>query len=154
MLDPVIRPRGAFVKLRTQTPDGRISRLQLARDLGFTKHPGILDDAIIPAARVSPKVTVPVVRFDSRNGASRLSVRESLRGKHILLIGGTGFIGKVWLSNLLTELPEIGRIYLLIRSNRSASSLERFQRAVEESPVFEPLAQHHGARKWKCWTGM
>ena len=36
-------------------------------------------------------------------------MRESLRGKQILLIGGTGFIGKVWLANLLTELPEIGR---------------------------------------------
>src|SRR5208282_1794628 len=76
--------------------------------------------------------------------AGPLSVRESLRGKHILLIGATGFIGKVWLANLLSELPEIGRIYLLVRSNRSTTSLARFQRVVEESPVFGPLAQHHG----------
>jgi len=144
LLDPVIRPRGAFVKLRPQTPDGRISREQLARDLGFAKNPGILDESIRPAARVNEAVRLPVVHFDFHNGVGPLSVREALRGKHILLIGATGFIGKVWLANLLTELPEIGRIYLLVRSNRSTTSLARFQRVVEESPVFGPLAQHHG----------
>jgi len=144
LLDPVIRPRGAFAKLRIQTPDGRISREQLVRDLGFAKSPAIIEEAIRPATRFNPKITLPVVHFDSRNGAGPLSVRDSLRGKNILLIGATGFIGKVWLANLLTELPEIGRIYLLVRGNRSATSLARFQRVVEESPVFEPLAQFHG----------
>ncbi len=62
----------------------------------------------------------------------------------MLLIGGTGFIGKVWLANLLTELPEIGRIYLLVRGNKSATALERFERIVEESPVFDKLAARHG----------
>ncbi len=140
----MIRPRGAFAKLRIQTPDGRISREQLVRDLGFAKSPAIIDEAIRPATRFNPKITLPVVHFDSHNGAGPLSVRDSLRGKNILLIGATGFIGKVWLANLLAELPEIGRIYLLIRSNRSTTSLARFQRVVEESPVFEPLARFHG----------
>jgi hypothetical protein len=144
LLDPVIRPRGAFAKLRIQTPDGRISREQLVRDLGFAKTPAIIDEAIRPATRFNPKITLPVVHFDWHNGAGPLSVRDSLRGKNILLIGATGFIGKVWLANLLTELPEIGRIYLLVRSNRSTTSLARFQRVVEESPVFEPLARFHG----------
>jgi len=146
LLDPVIRPRGAFAKLRAQSPDGQISRDHLARDLGYTENPRILDEAIRPATRINQKLKLPVVRFDSHNGAGPLSVRESLRGKHILLIGATGFIGKVWLANLLTELPEIGRIYLLIRGNRSAASLARFQRVVEESPVFGPLAQRHGEK--------
>jgi long-chain acyl-CoA synthetase len=72
-------------------------------------------------------------------------VRETLRGKNILLIGATGFIGKVWLSNLLMDLPEIGRIYLLVRHNRTVTALQRFQRALEESPVFEPLAERYGS---------
>jgi Male sterility protein/haloacid dehalogenase-like hydrolase len=144
LLDPVIRPRGAFANLRIQTPDGRIRREQLVRDLGFAENPAIIDEAIRPAARIKAKITLPVVHFDSRNGTGPFSVRESLRGKRILLIGGTGFIGKVWLANLLTELPDIERIYLLIRGNRSTTSLARFQRMVEESPVFEPLSQVHG----------
>ena len=74
-----------------------------------------------------------------------MPIRQTLAGKHILLIGATGFIGKVWLANLLTDLPEIGRIYLLVRHNRASTSVERFQRILEESPVFEKLAQLHGA---------
>ena len=52
----------------------------------------------------------------------------------------------MWLANLLTDLPEIGRIYLLVRHNRASTSLERFQRVLEESPVFEILARKHGER--------
>jgi alcohol-forming fatty acyl-CoA reductase len=146
LLDPVIRPRGAFARLRAHQPDGRVSRGQLVRDLGFAKNPQVLDEAVRPAHRPSPKLDLPVVHFDSRDGTSPLSVRQSLRRKHILLIGATGFIGKVWLASLLTDLPEIGRIYLLIRSNRSATAAERFQRVVEESPVFERLAELHGTQ--------
>jgi len=141
---PVIRPRGPLAKVIGGKPDGRVSRGELVRTLGFTMRPGVLDGAIQEAERLSPKVEVPVVHFDARTKAPRFSVRESLRGKHILLIGATGFIGKVFLANLLNELPEVGRVHLLVRRNRTTSSLERFQRVVEESPVFEALAGRYG----------
>jgi len=146
LLEPVIRPRGAFARFTQGQPDGRLSREKLITVLGFEKNPEVLDEAIQPAGRPAPNVYVPVVHFESRNGLSSLSVRETLRGKNILLIGATGFIGKVWLANLLTDLPDIGRIYLLVRHNRAATSLQRFQRVIEESPVFEYLAERHGAR--------
>jgi long-chain acyl-CoA synthetase len=114
------------------------------RNLGFGRNPQILDEATRPARRPLPKVSVPVVHFNSQNGRGTLSVRDTLRGKHLLLIGATGFIGKVWLANLLTDLPEIGRVSLLIRGNRTASALQRFNRIVEESPVFDRLASRHG----------
>jgi fatty acyl-CoA reductase len=146
LLDPVIRPRGPFAKLRTDHPDGTVAKEKLLHDLGFAKKPEALNDTIRPALRSSPRVDLPVVRFDSRNGKPPLSVRATLRGKHILLIGGTGFIGKVWLANLLTDLPEIARIHLLIRGHRTATALERFERMVSESPVFDLLAERHGER--------
>src|SRR5580704_6593054 len=144
LLDPVIRPRGVFARFTGTQPDGRVSREELISILGFEKNPQVLDEAIKPAERAAPKVYVPVVHYQSRNGHQAFSARAALRGKNILLIGATGFIGKVWLANLLTDLPEIGRIYLLVRHNRASTSLERFQRTVEESPVFENLAQRHG----------
>jgi long-chain acyl-CoA synthetase len=73
-------------------------------------------------------------------------VRESLAGKNVLLVGVTGFIGKVWLANTLMDLPAIGKIYLLVRPQRGTSSLERFEKIVEESPVFEPLHRQWGDR--------
>jgi hypothetical protein len=44
-------------------------------------------------------------------GKPRLDVAEILRGKHILLIGTTGFVGKVALSMLLHRYPDVGRVY-------------------------------------------
>jgi len=148
LIDPVIRPRGAFAKLTGRQPNGKVTREILLRSLGLTKNPGIVDDAIQSAQRPSPKVVVPIVHLALQNGKSSngaaLSVRNALHGKNILLIGATGFIGKVWLTNLLTDLPEIGKIYLLVRRNKTSTALERFQRVIEESPVFEGLAERHG----------
>ena len=50
----------------------------------------------------------------------------------------------MWLANLLSDLPEIGRIYLLIRSNRSTTSLARFQRDRRGIAGFRGLAERHG----------
>jgi alcohol-forming fatty acyl-CoA reductase len=144
LLDPVIPPRGPFARFSEQSPDGRISRERLLRELGFAANPEALEAAIRPARRSIVKGKAPVVQFNSRNGTGALSVRETLRGKHILLIGSTGFIGKVWLAGLLADLPELGQISLLVRGNRTASAVARFQRIMEESPVFEKLAEKHG----------
>lgn len=143
-LDPVIRPRGPFARFTGSQPDGRVSRERLIGVLGFQKEPGALDEAIQPADRPSSKVTVPVVEFAAVRAKKPLSVREALGGKHILLIGATGFIGKVWLASLLNDLPDIGKVSLLVRHNRAATSVERFQRVVEESPVFDGLVAKHG----------
>jgi long-chain acyl-CoA synthetase len=73
-------------------------------------------------------------------------VRETLTGKNILLIGVTGFIGKVWLAQILSEVPRIGKIYLLIRRQRTTTSQRRFEKIFEESPVFDPLQERFGDR--------
>jgi hypothetical protein len=144
LLVPVIRPRGPFARLSGNAPDGKRPRAELLRDLGFHKDPDSMSEAIQSVRRLRRSVHVPVVHFNSHGALAPLSVRASLRGKNILFIGATGFIGKVWLANLLGDLPEIGCVYLLIRRQRSRTALERFQRLVEESPVFEPLAENYG----------
>src|SRR5258707_111193 len=81
--------------------------------------------------------------FEERPRDGRLSIRETLAGRHILLIGVTGFIGKVWLLDLLENIPEIARITLLIRRNRTTSALRRFEKIAEESPAFDELHDRH-----------
>ena len=77
LLDPVIRPRGIFAKLRGDQSDGRIPRGRLLRDLAFAKNSAELEEAIRPAERPAPKVVVPTVHFGGRNGIGEFSLRES-----------------------------------------------------------------------------
>ncbi len=71
-------------------------------------------------------------------------MRQALRGKRILLIGVTGFIAKVWLEHLLSQVPEIGKIYLLVRRQRTNTARRRFEKIVEDSPVFDRLEARYG----------
>jgi alcohol-forming fatty acyl-CoA reductase len=142
LLSPVIRPRGPFALFGGQA-DGRVSAGQLLRDLGLKNHPDQLAEAIVPAERPSPQNHNPLVVFDGQQRRP-LSVCQALRGKQILLIGVTGFIGKVWLGHLLSEIPDIGKVYLLIRRQRTSTARRRFEKIVEASPVFDRLEERHG----------
>ncbi|MFY9977935.1 MAG: SDR family oxidoreductase [Candidatus Sulfotelmatobacter sp.] len=142
LLDPVIRPRGAFAKLGDQSPDGRRAPKTLARQLGITVDE--LRAAIVASSREAKALEGPIVHFDGLLHESAFSVRRALAGKHLMLIGVTGFIGKVWLANTLTDLPEVGRIYLLIRRQKSNPAQGRFEKIVEESPVFDGLFGKYG----------
>ncbi|MGB6483867.1 MAG: SDR family oxidoreductase [Candidatus Acidiferrales bacterium] len=146
LLEPVIRPRGPLARFIGSNPDGRVPRARLATNLGFAEHPEILDRAIRPAERRPVPNKLQIVQFYAQTENRRLSVREALRGKSILLAGATGFIGKVWLASLLGDVPDIGKIYLLIRHHRSTGSAARFRRVLDESPVFKNLAKQHGPR--------
>jgi thioester reductase-like protein len=145
LLDPVVRPRGPLALVLGGAPDGHISGEQLLQDLGLAKRPELLSRAILSAARPAPPNHQPLVMFDHRRQGAPLSVRQVLRGKQILLIGATGFIGKVWLEHLLSNVPEIGKIYLLVRRQRTTTAQRRFEKIIEESPVFDPLEQRHGS---------
>jgi len=144
LIEPAIRPRGLFALITGGDPDGSRSPQKLAKDLGFPSTE-ILESATCPATRQSHPLIRPLVH-DRRTCLPPLSIRKALAGKHIMLIGVTGFIGKVWLVNLLSDLPEIGRVYLLIRRQKSNPAVRRFEKIVEESPVFDPLHQHYGGK--------
>ncbi|HXX14845.1 MAG TPA: SDR family oxidoreductase [Candidatus Eremiobacteraceae bacterium] len=146
LLDPVIRPRGPFAWLASGSVDGHISTKKLLWQLDWEKHPELLERALLPVPRPRNDSEVPVHSVSSTPRVARLPVRETLAGKHLLLIGVTGFIGKVWLVDLLEKIPEIGKIILLIRRNRTTSAQRRFEKIVEESPAFDRLHESYGAR--------
>jgi thioester reductase-like protein/phosphoserine phosphatase len=142
LLEPVIRPRGGLALFTGGSPDGTRDLDRLAEELDV---PGqVLREAAIPSSQPTPAIKRPVVRYDAPQTAERLSVVESLAGKQILLIGVTGFIGKVWLAHLLEDLPDMGKIYLLVRPQKSTSAAHRFEKIVNESPLFDRLYEHHG----------
>jgi len=145
LLDPVIRPRGIFARVSSSGgPDGTRSAQRLAHDLGTS--PEVLEQAVVSAQRITPVIERPIVQFDGEAHQIPLSVRAAFRGKHILLVGVTGFIGKVWLANTLTDLPDAACIYLLIRRQKSNPAQQRFERLISESPVFDPLYARHSQK--------
>jgi fatty acyl-CoA reductase len=144
LMDPVVRPRGPLARIVGENSDGRVSGKRLVRSLGFSSKE-VLVNAIHPARRISPPLgPARAGVLISREERGPFSVRNTLRGKTVLLIGATGFIGKVWLGHILQDLPEIGRIYLLVRRNRAHTSVDRFRRIIEESPAFDVLAEKYG----------
>ncbi len=145
LLDPVIRPRGILARLTGGGANGARDAAWLAVDLGLHST-GALHGAVVPATRQTPVLERPIVFFDESRRSEALSVRKALAGKNVLLIGVTGFIGKVWLANTLMDLPEIGRIYLLIRRQKSNPARHRFEKLIEESPVFDPLYERYGPK--------
>ena len=146
LLDPVVRPRGPLAWLTGSSADGRIPKEKLLSQLGWSQKPECLESGVQATARPAPAIQRPVALFGDAPRVESFSARETLAGRHILLIGVTGFIGKVWLVDLLEKIPNIGRITLLIRRNRTTSAQRRFEKIVEESPAFDPLQEIHGRK--------
>ena len=144
--DPIIRPRSPIAWAFERSADGRVPTDRLLRNLGLTAHPEQLEKAILPAERPKAANHRALIVFNGKKQPEPLSVRKTLGGKNILLIGVTGFIGKVWLAQLLNEVPQIGRIYVLIRRQRATTAMRRFEKIFEESPVFDPLHKRLGDR--------
>jgi thioester reductase-like protein len=152
LLDPVIRPRSPLAWAFNRSPDGRVPFDRLLNNLGLRENPEALTKAILKAERPETVNHTALVVFNENRQLERLSVRETLAGKKVLLIGVTGFIGKVWLAQLLSEIPQIGKIYLLIRRQRTTTAQRRFEKIFEESPVFDPLQEKLGDRFAKFVT--
>ncbi|HEU4493085.1 MAG TPA: HAD-IB family hydrolase [Rubrobacteraceae bacterium] len=69
---------------------------------------------------------------------------EAYRGKSVLLTGGTGFLGTALVEKILRSLPELGRLYLLIRASRERSASSRLENDVLDSAAFRRLREERG----------
>jgi thioester reductase-like protein len=75
---------------------------------------------------------------------AQLSIRDALAGRHIFVTGASGFVGKVWLSMALTQVPEIERIYVFLRPKALVPARQRFEKMLNTSRAFRPLHERHG----------
>ena len=72
-----------------------------------------------------------------------LDVHAALAGKNFVVVGATGFLGKVWLSLLLHRYPDIGHLWVMVRSKKDLDSETRFWSEVVPSQVFDPIRDQH-----------
>ncbi len=71
-------------------------------------------------------------------------LREAYRGKTVLLTGGTGFLGMALVEKILRSLPDLGRLYLVVRASRDKTAAERFEKDVLGSAAFRKLRESLG----------
>ncbi len=156
LLDPIIPPLKGLKtsSTRRQIPrrehfivggllDGGRLKTCLALDAGRPNP----EDHVVSASRQLRSRRYPVVNFGKlRAQLQSFSVQQAFSGKQLLLVGSTGFIGKVWLAILLQDLQDICKIYLLIRRQGARSAVQRFEKMVAESPVFKTLHERYSEK--------
>jgi len=79
-------------------------------------------------------------------------ITEALAGKTLLVTGSTGFLGKSIVEKLLRSVPDVGRIYLAIRSSARRPAAQRLQREVLSSPAFGRLKAELGEAEFERLT--
>ena len=85
-----------------------------------------------------------------------MSINDFFHGKVLLITGGTAFLGQPMVAKILTALPDVQKIYLLIRSRTESngkvtSAQERFEKELLTSDVFQVLRQAHG-EQFETWV--
>lgn len=82
---------------------------------------------------------------------SPLDIARILEGSRLVVVGGTGFLGKVWLSMLLKRYPEVGKVLLVVRSKKGIDSEARFWADVAYSEPFAPLREDRTQAEYEAF---
>ena len=85
-----------------------------------------------------------------------MSITDFFSGKVLFITGGTAFLGQPMVAKILTTLPDVEKIYLLIRSRtdntgKHTSAQERLENELLTSDVFDSLRRLHG-ENFDAWA--
>lgn len=69
----------------------------------------------------------------------------------MVVVGGTGFLGKVWLGLLLDRYPSVGHLYLLVRPKADQSAEERFWSQIATSVCLDPLRERYPGAEFEAF---
>jgi alcohol-forming fatty acyl-CoA reductase len=83
------------------------------------------------------------IASDSSNDVNdeRPTIAQFLAGKNVFITGGTGFLGTLLIERLLSATPELGKVYVLIRSKNGYSAESRIERMM--SKVVSTICSEH-----------
>src|SRR5215471_7724003 len=79
-------------------------------------------------------------------GSGEISAIDAFSNKTVLLLGCTGFLGKVVLAMILDRFPELKHLVVQVRRKKNISGEQRFYSDVLLSPPLRPAVEHIGER--------
>src|SRR2546430_10703454 len=77
-------------------------------------------------------------------GPGEISAIDLFRSRSMLLLGGTGFVGKVLLAMVLDRFPELKHLVVQVRRKKNVSGEQRFYSEVLPSPPLRPVVERLG----------
>jgi long-chain acyl-CoA synthetase len=77
-------------------------------------------------------------------GTGEISAIDAFSNKTMLLLGGTGFVGKVLLAMVLDRFPEIKHLVVQVRRKKNATGEQRFYSDVMQSPPLRDIVKKMG----------
>src|SRR4030095_1183757 len=77
-------------------------------------------------------------------GSGEISAVDAFRNCTMLLMGGTGFVGKVFLAMILDRFPELRHLVIQVRRKKNVSGEQRFFSDILNSPPVRPTVDRLG----------
>src|SRR3954467_7444289 len=77
-------------------------------------------------------------------GSGDISAIDAFSNKTMLLLGGTGFVGKVVLAMVLDRFPELNHLVVQVRRKKNMSGEQRFFSEILQSPPLRPTVARFG----------
>jgi long-chain acyl-CoA synthetase len=79
-------------------------------------------------------------------GTGEISAIDAFSNKTMLLLGCTGFVGKVLLAMVLDRFPELKHLVVQVRRKKNVSGEQRFYSEILQSPPLRPTVERIGER--------
>ncbi|CAK9151894.1 unnamed protein product [Ilex paraguariensis] len=84
----------------------------------------------------------PPSRIDMHDDG--IGIVKFLRGKGFLITGATGFLAKVLIEKIIRTVPDVGKIFLLIKAKNKEAAMGRLKNEIINAELFKGLQQTYG----------
>nr|VDC62797.1 unnamed protein product [Brassica rapa] len=98
-----------------------------------------------PSLKPWTPITMSEVETDTKSDSHRVGIFRFLQGKSYLITGATGFLAKVLIEKLVRASPEIGKIFILMKTGDQESANKRLYDEIISSDLFRLIKQTHGS---------
>ncbi|KAF3571398.1 hypothetical protein F2Q69_00061990 [Brassica cretica] len=98
-----------------------------------------------PSFKPWTPIMMSEVETYTKSDSHGVGIFRFLQGKSCLITGATGFLAKVLILKLVRESPEIGNIFILMKTEDQESANKRLYDEIISSDLFRLIKQTHGS---------